>query len=205
MINEEPDPAIDGSAATDMPGRSNVRSWPSSDSAGPEVHSEAASLMYRLAIVALALATSQLEIRSNGDRVAICTSCGETTSDGCVWNHRPGCLGAEVIRIVDELKRSGILTSNLDRREDGSRSGEDRRAADGNRPRSAFREPWQCHCGPEPGMFQIVDRDGCSLAVVSGRFLNRLAIAERIVTCVNFCEGHTAELLNEYLQLMSAR
>jgi hypothetical protein len=124
MINEEPDPAIDGRVRTDMPGRSNGRSWPSSDAAGPDVPDEAGRLMYRLALVALALATSQLEIRSNGDRVAICTSCGETTSNGSVWNHRPGCLGAEVIRLVDELKRAGSLNSNLDGRED-ARTGTD--------------------------------------------------------------------------------
>jgi hypothetical protein len=198
---EPEDPAVDRAVSEpELWGRdqndSNVRSWPLTKRAGPESPAEDSELMYRLVVVALALASSQLEIRIAADRKAICTSCGEEAPVGAAFRHRPECLSAEVIRIIAQLKERGSLELNPKGREDAT-PGNDASAGDGNRSRFAFREPWTYRAGSEPGTFAVVDRDGCMRALVSGRFVDRLGTAERIASCVNFCTGNSTELLGK--------
>jgi hypothetical protein len=200
MIHEvDPDGMEAECMGIDLPGVSNVRPWPSSPAAEPESRPEdgdRATVLYRLAMVSLALASSQVILRTGSERVTLCASCGEETPAGTMLQHKPGCLSAEVVRLVMRLKELESLDLKSQRREVGG-GNEERSAADRNQPRSDLREPWQVQRGPEPGMFRVVDCDGCDRALIHGRFVERLATAERIATCVNFCLGNSTEILKQ--------
>lgn len=139
MIYEvDPDPS-DECAGIDLPGVSNVRSWPRRAAAGPEAHPEdgdRSTVLYRLAAVALALASSQVVLVNGSERVALCSSCGEESPAGVGILHRPNCLSAEVIRLVDRLKELERSYLKSRGREDAS-TGEPG-AGDGNRSRSIY-------------------------------------------------------------------
>lgn len=198
MRYDEPD-SMDDCAGIDLPGVSNVRAWPCSAATGPESRPEdgdRATVLYRLAMVSLALASSQIILRTGSERVTLCSSCGEETPAGTMLQHKPNCLSAEVVRLVVRLKELEVLDLKSQRREEAN-AVETRSADDGNRSRSDLREPWYFRSTLTPGTFHVLDCDGCVRAIVNGPFVERLATAERIATCVNFCTGTSTELLKQ--------
>jgi hypothetical protein len=194
MIHEvDPNPEELG-AGTDMPQAANVVAWPEIGAEPVESSGDYRELLYRLVVAALAIAVAQVEIRTTfGERFAICASCGSLNPVGVEFQHRPDCRSAEVIALVERLKMLGGLESNSDRREDTT--ADYGTAADGNRPRPNMREPWDFRRGPELGTFTVIDRDAGQRAIVRGRFVDRLATAERIAACVNFCAGYSTAFL----------
>lgn len=107
MIYEvDPDPS-DECAGIDLPGVSKVVSWPRRAADGPESRLEdveRASVLYRLAIVALALSAAQIVFVTGSERVARCMSCGEESPAGSGFRHRPNCLSAEIVRLIERLR-----------------------------------------------------------------------------------------------------
>lgn len=156
------------------------------------IQGEAAEMLYQLAVSALALASAHIEIRLGAERIFACTSCGKTAHSENALHHRSGCLAAEVIRRIQWLKHFQYLEPNSERKEDVSVRNKTSCAVEGVRPRFSLREPWRYERASEPGVFRLVDCEGCERAIVGGRFVERLATAEAIVRAVNWVAGKTA-------------
>jgi hypothetical protein len=164
--------------------------------AGPELRLDTAELFYRLAVAAVHLAMARLEFRLNSDRVAICTACNEETPGSIAFRHKPNCEANEILSTVELLRQHGTLEQIVHERgavSHGSKAG----AIDRNRSRSAFAEPWTFRAVGSHGAINLIDNEGCVRAVVSGPYLDRLATAERITTCVNYLAGNSTSFIED--------
>lgn len=104
---DENDPAIDaetlyGNEAQD--GNLYPFPRPAQSSGAVRPLTENGSLMYRLFIAAFVLASSQIHLINDNERIALCVCCGERTPEGTTLRHRNNCASAEVIRIIDRFK-----------------------------------------------------------------------------------------------------
>jgi hypothetical protein len=204
MIYEvPPDPLADQAMTeTDLWGAARDRKplpWPRGAPAGPDVpdagNDDHTSLVCLLIHTARALARSQITIANGFDRITMCAACGAQALAGPELRHSPTCLSAEVTSIIERMWHSFSITPN--RREVlASDAGKSCAGGDDERhPRSNYSEPWQFRIGSEPGTFELIDADNCTRAKVSGRYLERREVTERIVACVNYCAGNSTELL----------